>query len=150
MMNNLSLKQKIIVAIVAIGIALIAIFKFDFYSTGAPQKNISADQNAPASVVATNPSPLENSTILPTQTIEITFNKPIENAGEVKNKIDPKADIKVSLSDDRKTVKVTPNKPYELGQGYTFFITSDTKFDGHRLLGHEEVFHFTTISYNGV
>ncbi len=83
------------------------------------------------------------------QTLELTFDQPIENRGEVKNTLDPKQDYTVELSQDKKTAKFIPNKPYISGREYTLTIKSDTKFDGKKTLGHDEVFHFRTISYQG-
>ncbi|MBI4039837.1 Ig-like domain-containing protein [Candidatus Daviesbacteria bacterium] len=138
-------KNKIITAVLALGLILIAIFKLGLYSKPQPTSRVIAPQ-----VIATNPSPLDDSTILPTQSITITFNLPVQNIGELKYKISPLADIKPQLSEDRKTVTITPNKPYSLGGGYTLFITGDTKFDGKQMLGPDYVVHFKTISYRGV
>lgn len=146
-------KNKIIAVIIAIGILLMGIFALGF---GGKQVSVneatdlSQNQSPNPHVISTNPSPLENSTIVPTQKLEITFSQPIENKGEVKYILDPEADISIELSDDRKTVKVIPVKPYNLGQGYTLSIKQDTKFDGGKRQDGDAVFHFTTIPYKGV
>ncbi len=101
-------------------------------------------------VVLLKPDLKQNPIIIPTQAIEITFNLPLENVGEFKNRIDTFKDYTVKLSDDRKTAKITPNKNFELGRSYTLFILPYTKFDGHKTLGHDEHFAFRTIDYHGV
>lgn len=101
-------------------------------------------------VVSTNPTNLDYAVILPTQTVEITFNLPIENEGEFKNSLEPKADYQIKLSDDRKTAKIIPLKPFTLGTDFTLFIKPDTKFDGKKTLGHDLYYHFKTIEYKGV
>lgn len=159
---NLSLTQKIIAAVIAIGVILIAIFQMGLGGMGFPvveqsQESRVRSQEIPESadpqVVSTNPAPLKEKkevTILPTQVLEFSFNRPLENVPETKITLEPTHDFKVELSEDRKTVKVIPVKPFELGQGYTIFIKSDTKFDGGKNLGSDTDFHFTTISYKGV
>src|SRR5258708_24120184 len=59
-------------------------------------------------VVLLKPDLKQNPIIIPTQAIEITFNLPLENVGEFKNRIDTFKDYTVKLSDDRKTAKITP------------------------------------------
>lgn len=101
-------------------------------------------------IISTKPDPLENNIVSATDTIEVTFNRPLENQGEFKAKIEPKIDFKIQLSSDRKTAKIIPAKPYELGATYTLFIGPDTKFDGVGNWGQEKIFHFKTITYRGV
>lgn len=151
-MNNFSLKQKIIGIVAVLGIALIAVFQQGLgeKSPAITPKLLDDSQTQEIKIVSTNPSPLEETTVLPMQTIEITFNQPIEGAGEFKTSMEPGADYKVELSDDRKTAKITPIKPYTLGGGYTLHILGNTKFDGKRELNREEIFHFKTINYSGV
>ncbi|MDO8570845.1 MAG: Ig-like domain-containing protein [Candidatus Daviesbacteria bacterium] len=159
-MPKLNLKQIIIAIVTIIGALLILIFGRGLYSSPpASQKNTAVksaqtetkdENNKEIKVVSTNPEDLDGSTILPNQTIEITFNQPMENRGEFKNKIEPPADYEIKLSDDRKTAKIILAKPFKLGTGYTLFIKSDTKFDGKKTLDKEIIYHFNTISYKGV
>lgn len=156
-MANLTLKQKIMAIAAVAGAVLILIF----------QRGLSGKSEAPASnptpqaqkqevnsgepqVVATKPENLDGTTILANQTIEITFNSPLENRGEFKNRIDPEAEVEIKLSEDRKTAKIIPTKPYKLGTGFTLFIKPDTKFDGKKQLGRDIIYHFKTINYKGV
>lgn len=166
----MNLKQKIIGIVVVLGIVLLVLYQTGWYgkitrkldsrfrsprfagaaggNDGMKNQNIVVQE---IKIVSTNPSPLEESTILPTQTIELTFNQAVEGGtGEVKTLIEPKTDYKIELSDDRKTARVVPTKPYLLGQGYTLHILGNTKFEGKKELGREEIFHFKTISYSGV
>lgn len=156
-MNRITLKQKIMVVVALIGAALIFIFPRGIdnkppQSTEQPriQEQTQVNQNEEPGVVSTNPENLDGTTILANQTIEITFNLPLENRGEFKNRIDPEAEYEIKLSDDRKTAKIIPLKPYKLGTGFTLFIKPDTKFDGKKQLEREIIYHFRTINYKGV
>lgn len=96
-------------------------------------------------IISTSPSPLDGATILPGQDITINFNKPLENAGQLKIRFDPAIDYQVKLSNDRKTATITA--PFELGKSYTLFILGESKFDGALRLGGDKVFHFKTIDF---
>lgn len=148
----MSTKAKIIAIVLAIGAILIAIFRFGLGGPSVPRPS-DISQSESVMIVSTSPADLKDKktvVILPTQSVEVTFNHPLENLPETRITIEPKADYKVELSGDRKTVKIIPVTPFALGQGYTMFIKSETKFDGKKTLGHDEDFHFSTISYNGV
>lgn len=155
-LNNLSLKQKLIGAIIAIGLVLIAIFARGLYGANSrPTSQVKSaaieESSQNPHVVSTNPPGLKDGVVIsPDQKIEITFSEPIENRGEVKNTLDPKMDYEIQLSDDKKTVKLIPHKPFELGKSFTFIIKPDTKFDSKKWMDSEVIFHFTTISYQGV
>jgi len=101
-------------------------------------------------IVSTKPDPLNNAIVPATENIEITFNRPLQNIGEFKVRIEPKIDYKVELSGDRKTAKIIFQKPLELGLSYTLYIGPDTKFDGTGDWGQNKDFHFRTIPYKGV
>lgn len=154
------LKQKFIWIILVVGILiLILIFQKDLYSKlksadNTPQTVESVKQELPKDaepqIISTKPDPLENAIISATEEVEITFNRPLENVGEFKVRIDPKIDYKVELSANRKTARIVPVKPYQLGTTYTLFIGPDTKFDGVGSWGKDKTFHFRTITYRGV
>lgn len=101
-------------------------------------------------IVSTKPSPLDSAIVSATENIEISFNRPLQNVGEFKNKIEPKIDYKAELSSDRKTAKIIFQKPLELGASYTLSIGPDTKFDGMGEWGQSKDFHFRTVSYKGI
>lgn len=154
-MFNLTAKQKIIALILALGAALIFIFQQGLYGkpsspTGPKTEKVQSEE---PQVVSTSPNPLQNGVILPTQTVEITFNQPVENLGELKYKIDPQPEgFTIELSSDRKTVKIIPTKPFRLGTFYSFFIEageSGTKFDGNKRLKENINFSFKTIDFKG-
>ena len=107
-------------------------------------------QNESPRIISTKPEPLENAVISASEVIEITFNRPLENVGEFKLRIEPKTEVKVELSGDRKTAKIIPVKPYQLGAGYTIFIGPDSKFDGVGEWRQDKTYHFRTIRYRGV
>lgn len=145
------MKYKIIVGIVLIAAAFfiyLGFFKSSSKTAVSENKTISATDEP--QVVSTKPDLLENTIIGANDTIEITFNRPLENVGEFKLRLETKKDIKVTLSDDRKTAKITPLTPYDLGTTYTIFIEPDSKFDGVGAWGKEKIFHFSTIKYTGV
>lgn len=155
-MDKLTLKQKILLFILIAGSVLIWIFQRGLYAeptkketTPTPTAQVQEASGKPE-VVSTKPTDLENSYILPTQVIEITFNMPFENIGEAKNRVEPKADYKAELSVDRKTLILKPARTWDLGKSYTLIIQPDSKFDGRKLLNRDVNFHFRTINYNGV
>lgn len=113
------------------------------------QPSINTATDSPR-IVSTKPEPLEEAIIAADQIIEITFNRPLENVGEFKSKIEPKIDYKVELSSDRKTAKIIPLKSFELGSTYTLFIGPESKFDGAGRWGEEKIYHFQTIKYRGI
>lgn len=143
------LSNKTILAIILIGIGVIYVFYHGIYqkSTLNNTKGVTQETAEP-SVATTNP--VDRATILPTQTIEITFNQPLENVGEFKNNIDPKVEYTVELSSDRKTAKITPKGSFALGTTYTLTIKPDTKFDGHKLFNKDYTLQFKTIDYRGI
>lgn len=151
-MPNFSLKQKIMVAIAIIGALLILLFQRGIYSkeSSEPVTQENVVNTHEQVVISTMPSPLEEAIIVPTQVIEITFNLPLENVGEFKNRLEPKSDYTIKLSDDRKTVKIIPAPLFQLGTTFTLFILTDTKFDGGKRLDHELIYHFKTLEYKGV
>lgn len=110
---------------------------------------ISSSTDSPQ-IISTIPDPLDNSIVPADQIIQITFNKPLQNAPELKTRIEPKIDYKIELSQDRKTAKIIPAKLYDLGATYTFFISPESKFDGGGSLDGGKVFHFRTVRYTGV
>lgn len=107
-------------------------------------------QSDKVEILTTSPDPLDESTVTPTQTIQITFSQPAQNVPELKVKIEPVIDLNLQLSGDRKTLKISPKQSFGLQQGYTVTIPADAKFDGNRTLGNDLQFHFKTISYSGV
>lgn len=164
LMPNLSLKQKIMILLAIIGAVLIALFQHGLYSksplsfntispsppivstpTLTPQPSLTEPQ-----IIATDPPNLNDAIILPNQEIKLTFNLPLENVGEFKNRLEPFTDLQVKLSDDRKTAIISPKQTFKLGTSYTLFIKPDSKFDGHIILQHDIIFHFRTIDYKGV
>jgi len=156
-LNNF--KKKIIFIVVIIGSILILIFQTDLYSKLKPAANTAqkiepAKQAVSASdkptIVSTKPDPLEENIVSVSDTIEITFNRPLENVGEFKSRLEPKIDYKIELSSDRTTAKIKPVKDFLLGTTYTLFIGPESKFDGVGRWGEEKIYHFKTITYRGV
>ena len=101
-------------------------------------------------ITSTSPSPLDQTILLPDQAFSISFNQPLEGLLALKTSSEPKLDLDIKLSDDRKTLTVKPKKSYQLGGGMTFTILPDTGFEDGSKLGQEEVFHIKTIQYKGI
>lgn len=148
------MRTKIVIFIV---FALIAALLFLFREKlpPAPQlNNPQTTQEEQLKIVSTNPDPLEGATILPTQYIEITFNKPLF-VSEFKHRLDPEVDHEVKVINGRdhafgSIFRIVFKKPLELGSGYTLFILSTTKTEENLGLEHDFIYHFSTISYRGV
>lgn len=155
-MSSLGLKQKILILVVILGIILIFVFLRGIYNKSKPpdlsdKKPVqSALQTDKPQIVATRPDPLEENIVSATDAIEITFNRPLENVGEFKVRLEPNIDYKIELSNDRKTAMIKPTKGFLLGTTYTLFIGPETKFDGVGRWGQEKIYHFKTITYRGV
>lgn len=144
------MKKKLAIVVIII-ITVIIVISIWPKSSAKPEPNHpSISENQSPKIVSTKPDPLEEAIISANETVEITFNRPLENVGEFKVRLETKKDFKVELSPDRKTAKIIPFKPYELGTTYTLFIGPDTKFDGAGAWGQEKIFHFKTIQYRGV
>jgi len=148
-----SMRPRIIIAIISISLALIAIFKFGFYDrANTPSEEVESTQidMSKPQIVQTDPSPLAGAVLLATQPIMIMFNVELENGPETKLTFDPPLEHTASISGDRKTLILTPNKPYPAGQGYTLTIKSDAKLANGGKLGFDKSFNVRTISYTGI
>lgn len=155
-MSNVIFRHKVFGLIIVGIIALIVIFQHSLFSRSSntptparPAANSNPQTESPK-IVSTKPDPLDQTIIPADQIIEITFNRPLENVGEFKVKVEPNVKVKVELSGDRKTARIIPAKPYELGSSYSISIGPDTKFDGVGAWGQDKSFQFRTIRYRGV
>lgn len=144
------MKQKIALVGSIIAVILILFYLKSLLTSPPATQPTPATQNELPKIVSTQPEPLDDAIVSVEQIIEITFNRSLENVGEFKVRLEPQVDYKVELSGDRKTAKIKPTKPYQLGTTYTLFIGPETKFDGVGRWGEEKVFHFRTIKYTGV
>ena len=170
---RLNSKNKLVLMVTTVGLILIYIFGQGFgseslnslgltnRSSKSGSSSASTDNNSQKKPEVISSSPLfgeDPIVILPSQVIEITFNVPFENTGEVKYRLDPPiSDLKVELSSDRMTVKFTPLTPLKLGTTYTLSILPDSKFNinpGKQetkiVLDHNFDFHFKTLEYRGI
>lgn len=154
MMNALAnlLKSKILIGIILIVVVFFISSKLGDKTAPAKDPGSSAPvtQTTSPQVVSTKPLGSDKDILMQDQPIEITFNKPLENTGEFKHRLEPEIKYKLEISPDRKTVKIIPQEPYLLGTEYTLFIKPETKFDGAQNLGEEKIYHFKTIQYRGV
>jgi hypothetical protein len=141
-------KISMVIILILIGIGIFLFIKPKLQSK---QSNVTT-QSEKLTVVSTTPNPLNGATVLPTQTIFITFNKPVA-ISEFKHRFDPEVEHTIETqANDWKgtTMKITFKKPLQLGSGYTLFIESNTHTEAKEDLDHQYVYHFTTISYKGV
>lgn len=154
--KDFNMKRKFLIIFIALIITILfLLIKNQLSSKTAsniPQSSSQTKQtiNDKPKIISTKPEPLEEAIISASEVVEITFNRPLENVGEFKVRIDPKIDFKIELSGDRKTAKIIPSQPYGLGQSYTIFIGTETKFDGVGRWGEEKIIHFRTIRYRGI
>lgn len=146
--------KKAIIPTVIILILVLGVFLWKSRTATPPSSSSPPPTTASATdkpqIVSTKPSPLDETIVAATEVVEITFNRPLENVGEFKVRIEPQTDYKIELSGDRKTARIIPVKPYQLGTTYTLFIGTETKFDGVGRWGEEKIYHFKTITYRGV
>lgn len=119
--------------------------------TARPVEAPPVNANIP-NLLSTKPDPLDNIVISSVQIIQLNFSHPIENSGEFKHRLEPKGTkYKIKLSDDRKTVLISPEEhsSYPVGTEFTLFISPETKFDKGLRMDHEIILHFKTIDYKG-
>lgn len=149
-MSNLNKKILLSLVLPVILVTAFLLYQNVYNGGNARPKPSTNETNQEPKIISTKPEPLENAVVSATETVEITFNRPLENIGEFKFRIDPKAEIKIELSPDRKTAKIIPQTPYGLGVTYTIFIGPESKFDGVGNWGKEAIYHFQTIKFRGI
>ena len=134
-----------------IGILVISVIAFLYQKqTATPETN----EPEQLKITSTKPATLDEATILPTDTIEITLNKPIYRS-ELKHRFDPEINHEVETINgiDKElgqTFRIIFQEPLGLGKGYTLFILSNTHDQENHNLDHEYIYHFKTISYRGI
>lgn len=148
-------KIKVLPFVLILGGLLFFLLRFQLQTnqltTQVNKSTVSDNQQTDSpQIISTKPDPLENAVVSATEVVEITFNRSLENIGEFKFRIDPNSEVKIELSPDRKTAKIIPQTPYELGVTYTIFIGPDTKFDGVGNWGKEAIYHFQTVKFRGI
>ncbi len=153
-MNKIkSTKGALIGFIVLLGALLIAIFNFGL-GGGKPVEIVDnqIDPSTPQ-LISTNPPELfqkKPMVFSPDQILELNFNAELENGPETKLIFDPPAEVKVDITNDGKTAKISPVQPWRLGQGYTITIKPETKIKGGKTLDKEFTVHFNIINYSGI
>lgn len=126
---------------------IVIIVTLGFFLKQNPTKPEAPIPKEELKIISTNPNPLEGATILPTQSIEITFNKPI-NTSEFKHRFDP--ELKHQVEAINTTLRIIFDQPLNLGSGYTLFILPNTHTEDGLKLDQEIIYHFKTVSYRGV
>lgn len=140
-----------LVVLIGAGTGLIYYQSLDNTSSGPEEKSQEqATKSDKPQIVTTEPDLGNIPFVAQDQIISVTFNRPVENPGEFKHLLEPKTKYRLEASQDRKTIKIIPEEPYQLGVEYTFIIKPETKFDGAMTLGEEKILHFRTIQYRGI
>ncbi len=141
-------------------ILIVGLLIFNYWQTNkftaSPLNNQKTDlpPEEQLKIISTNPNPLDEATILPTQNIEITFNKPIYRS-QFKHKLDPDIEHEVEVVNgvDKEfgsTMKIVFKNPLPLGSGYSLFIYGNTTTEDNLPLGSDIVYHFKTIKFRGI
>lgn len=151
---KLSLKQKLIGAVIGIGLLLIAIFKFGLNGTPVPVVNNETNTSTEPEIISSDPPQIfkkEKLIVGPDKVITLNFSVPLLNAPETKVSIKPEHDIDIKLSDDYKSIIITPKVPYKLGEEYTILVSREAKLrDDGKILGKDYNFNFNIINYSGI
>ena len=150
------MKKLLVVGIIVLVLVFSFVFKDKIFKVaGKPiEPEISNEVTEDKlEIISTNPDPLEGAVILPSQSIEIKFNK-IISVSEFKHKFDPEVEHEVKVISDNTEestiIKISFKKPLELGNGYTLFVLANTISEDNKLLNRDFVYHFSTIKYRGV
>lgn len=138
----------IVVCFIGLGIFLFMTNKKPTSSTPAQADNVKTPEKDVA-IISTDPSPLENIIITKDQVIKISFSSNLENVPEFRYDINPKINLKVELSSDKRTISFTPEKGFVLGTAYTLGVSIDTKFEGGKKLKEGRIYHFQTVAFRG-
>lgn len=145
--------KKIIIFLIILCLAGLGVFLFATNKNPSSVAPIQAeDVKTPEKdvvIVSTDPSPLDNIIITKDQVVKITFSSNLENVPEFKYDINPKINLKVELSGDKKTISFTPEKGFVLGTAYTLGVSIDTKFEGGKRLKEGKIYHFQTVAFRG-
>lgn len=151
----MNLKTKIIAGIIAIAAVLGLIARFGFYQ---PQNEV-ANEPIPTSIptnpetpyiISTDPSFDPEPILLSNQSITFNFNQKLVNEPETKIRFEPEVEYEAKLSNENKTITITPKQPYMSGTGYTIFVTPETDFQNEQKLESDYVYHFRTPTYRGI
>lgn len=148
-------RNKIIAAVIALGLILIAIFKVGLGGRNIPVvNNKRAEESQSPAIISSDPPQLyikEPLVVSPNQVFKLNFNVSLMNGPETKIGISPEHEIQVDVENDNKTVVIKPKTPYKLGQGYTISVKDEAKLrEEGKNLGRSYDFHFNVINYSGI
>lgn len=147
-------RNQIIALVALLGAILVVVFTFGLYpkpATPPIETNNQQVKNPEPGVKVLGGNLSKDGTVViaPTQALDITFNKPMVR-DDARIILDPKVDYKVEISSDHKTIKIIPEKAFDLGKDYTLTIKSGYGTDTGEKLDTDLTFKFKTISYTGV
>lgn len=151
-------RGKIILGLITLVVVGVIIFTLVFKPQPAKEESIPApnSQDEKLKIIKTNPELLDDTTILPTQSIEITFNKVVPKS-EFKHLLAPEVknyEIEALGGPDSSkgtTMKINFKDPLQLGGGYSLIIYESTRAEKESdKLDKEYIYHFKTIKYKGV
>lgn len=151
---KLTLKTLLITVIVTVGLILIAIFQFGLSGTPVPVVNNETQSSTEAEIISSDPPQIykkEKLIVGPDKVITLNFSTQLLNAPETKVTIKPEHDVDIKLSDDYKSIIITPKSPYKLGEEYTILVSREAKLrEEGKILGKDYNFNFNIINYSGI
>jgi hypothetical protein len=151
-------KKTLIAILTALGLLLIGIFYQGLYRK-EPEFKQQTVVETPSPIpnpdeimlVSTQPDLSQEPTISSLQPISLTFSYPLTFDPEKgRIKFEPEVDFKSELTNESKTLVVTPLEPFESGQNYTLHLTSELKFDKGKKLGKDIDLRFRVIKHSGL
>ncbi len=149
-----SLKTALIPFLIAIGLILIAIFNFGLNGTPVPIVNNETQSSTEPAIISSDPPQIykkEKLIVAPDKVITLNFSTQLLNAPETKVTIKPEHDVDIKLSDDYKSIIITPKAPYKLGEEYTILVSREAKLrEEGKILGKDYNFNFNIINYSGI
>lgn len=159
-------KKIVAVLVTLLGILLLLISGKGFYKGGEPTptselkvENQAVRDLGKVKLLSTTPANLNGKTLLPTDSIEITFDTPTEAFDPSYHVVvEPKAELNVKISNDLKTITIKPVKSWAVGTTYHLLIKENLKFKGDPsassgqevTLGEVVKFDFNTLAIKGI
>lgn len=154
---KLTFKTLLIPIVITIGLILIAIFKFGLDGIPVPIVNNQAEPQTVSTepaIISSDPPQIykkEKLIVGPDKVITLNFSTQLLNAPETKVTIKPEHDVDIKLSDDYKSIIITPKSPYKLGEEYTILVSREAKLrEEGKILGKDYNFNFNIINYSGI
>lgn len=159
MIDKIGPKKIVIGLITLLGILVLLISGKGFYTSPqeTPTSNLKTETQivrdlGKVKILSTNPGNLNGRTLLPTDSIEIEFDLPMEAFDPGYHVVvEPKVEMVVKASDDLKRIIIKPAKSWAVGTTYSLLVKNNLKFKGENVqLGQDVVFNFNTLTIKGI